>query len=79
MNCYVTFFPSYCLFQDQVSGKTIGNVKANDGLYCLTEDRIFSFTNKAVLTATTNAKVLLWHNHLGHPSFPYLIVSAFFH
>ena len=41
MYCCVTFFPSYCLFQNQVLGRTIGNAKAKDGLYYLTEDRIF--------------------------------------
>ena len=60
MNCCVTFFPSYCLFHNQVSGRTIGNAKAKDGLYYLTEDKIFPSTNKAILTATTDAKILLW-------------------
>jgi len=35
MNCSVIFSPSYCLFQDQVSGRMIGNAKAMGGLYYL--------------------------------------------
>lgn len=72
MNCYVTFFPSYCLFQDQASKRMIGNARARDNLYYLVEDTSVSAANKASLTVTTNAKILLWHKRLGHPSFPYL-------
>jgi len=33
MNCRVIFLPSYCIFQDQASGRTIGSAEAKDGLY----------------------------------------------
>ena len=34
LDCKVTFYPTYCVFQDQVMGKTIGHDKEN-GLYFL--------------------------------------------
>lgn len=33
LNCHVTFYPSYCDFQDQGSGRRIGRAKEKDGLY----------------------------------------------
>ena len=33
LDCIVTFFPSYCIFQDRSSRKVIGSVEENDGLY----------------------------------------------
>jgi len=72
MNCNVIFYPSYCVFHDQVSGRMIGNAKVMDGLYCLAINLLNSSSNKVVLSVSTNAKFLLWHKHLGHHSLPYL-------
>ena len=35
LNCAVVFFPSHCVFQDLVTGKTIGIAKEQGGLYYL--------------------------------------------
>ncbi|XP_028106008.1 uncharacterized protein LOC114305088 [Camellia sinensis] len=35
LNCCVTFFPDHCLFQDLVTGRTIGSGSAENGLYFL--------------------------------------------
>ena len=35
LDCKVTFYPAYRVFQDQVMGKIIGHAKENDGLYFL--------------------------------------------
>ncbi|XP_052172603.1 uncharacterized protein LOC127788414 isoform X1 [Diospyros lotus] len=58
--------------EDQVLGRLIGSAKAMGGLYYLEGDPLNFWTNDSVLNVTWNAKVLLRHKHLGHPSFPYL-------
>ena len=35
LNCRAIFYPSYCVFQELDSGKTIGNARECDGLYIL--------------------------------------------
>ena len=35
LNCVAKFYPSYCEFQDLLSGRMIGNAKENEGLYYL--------------------------------------------
>lgn len=72
MGCSVTFFPSHCIFQDQASRKMIGSARMIDGLYYLAGDIPNSSHNKAALNVTADDKVLLWHQRLGHPNFPYL-------
>jgi len=34
LKCFVTFFPTHCVFQDLATGRTIGTVKEQGGLYC---------------------------------------------
>ncbi|KAL5846693.1 hypothetical protein ACOSQ3_010217 [Xanthoceras sorbifolium] len=33
--CVTKFFPTYCVFQDMISGKTIGTAKIQSGLYVI--------------------------------------------
>ncbi|KAF2322304.1 hypothetical protein GH714_010849 [Hevea brasiliensis] len=35
LNCCITFFDTHCIFQDKVSGKTIGSARQENGLYYL--------------------------------------------
>ena len=35
LKCYAIFFPSYCVFQEQSSGRRIGLAKERNGLYHL--------------------------------------------
>lgn len=37
LNCNVIFYPSYCIFQDQGTGKMIGHAREKNGLYYLEE------------------------------------------
>jgi len=34
LNCSITFSPTHCIFQNLATGKTIGVVKEQGGLYC---------------------------------------------
>ena len=74
-NCAVTFFDSYCVFQEQNSGKMIGNAKLQDGLYYFadveSEDKI-AHGCSGVSSSSVRNEFFLWHNRLGHPSFNYL-------
>ena len=70
------FFRYHCEFQDLISGKTSGNAKECDGLYYFNNDQN---VNKQALVSSSGSvsvsnfnKIMLWHNRLGHPSFPYL-------
>ena len=73
MNCSVFFYPSHCIFQDQVSGKRIGHAKERDGLYYLEEPRTSSvIKNKlplSLLSSSNKDTIWLHHFRLGHPSF----------
>ena len=77
LQCSVFFSASGCVFQDQVSGRTIGIGRLHEGLYVLVEGII---SNKSALnsvglnsvSAIHNSDVFLWHFRLGHPSFFYL-------
>ena len=74
-NCCVIFHESYCLFQDQSSGKTIGSARMINGLYYF-EDNISK--NKiaqglsSISSSSVYDQIMIWHYRLGHPSFSYL-------
>lgn len=72
INCHTVFHPSYCVFQDQVSGRTIGLAKEKDELYYL-ETPINS--KKVIIIClsflSSSSKDVIWlhHFHLRHSSF----------
>ncbi|CAL5350327.1 unnamed protein product [Camellia sinensis] len=67
LNCCVTFFPDHCLFQDLVTGRTIGSGSAENGLYFLDQPDKLAYSSTT--SSTTSTDVWLWHRRLGHPSF----------
>ncbi|CAL5365889.1 unnamed protein product [Camellia sinensis] len=67
LNCCVTFFPDHCLFQDLVTGRTIGSGSAENGLYFLDQPDKLAYSSTT--SSTTPTDVWLWHRRLGHPSF----------
>ncbi|KAL5798657.1 hypothetical protein ACOSQ2_003477 [Xanthoceras sorbifolium] len=84
--CVTKFFPTYCVFQDMISGKTIGTAEIQSGLYVIkaeaskgiqghsAESKTFSLESMSKSMSKSNKEsiVLLWHYRLGHPSFLYL-------
>ncbi|KAL5840582.1 hypothetical protein ACOSQ4_013190 [Xanthoceras sorbifolium] len=83
-NCFAFFSHTQCIFQDLVSGKTIGNARMREGLYILQEDNsarkgsqpreYVSFKSQVTESVTLNKNnaIMLWHFRLGHPNFMYL-------
>jgi hypothetical protein len=82
LNCRVIFYSYYCLFQDLVTGRMIGSGSLKDGLYHLdsqpdTQGRLTQAyhtvqTDDSAYTVQTDdsaARIWLWHQRLGHPSF----------
>lgn len=63
LNCSVTFFLDYCIFQDLHTKKEIGLGKENGGLYHLMVEPV---PIASVLTHKNES--YLWHWRLGHPS-----------
>jgi transposase InsO family protein len=74
--CNVVFHHSYCVFQDEDSGRMIGHARERDGLYYLETPSQSSIT-KGKLSysfvfehfSSNKEKVWLHHRRLGHPSF----------
>lgn len=70
LKCYATFFPSYCVFQDQGSGRRIGLAKERSGLYHLeSSQRVRSNFSLSFLSSSNKDAIWLYHLRLGHPSF----------
>ena len=76
VHCHVTFYPSYCDFQDQGSGRRIGRAKEKDGLYSLetspTPSMIKKNLSSSFLCSSNKDAIWLHHFRLGHPSFAVL-------
>jgi hypothetical protein len=67
LNCYVSFYPSLCIFQDLKTRRMIGMGHEVGGLYYL--DLAPSVPPRALQSSTS---ALQWHCRLGHPSVPTL-------
>ncbi|GAV70803.1 gag_pre-integrs domain-containing protein/UBN2_3 domain-containing protein [Cephalotus follicularis] len=73
LNCKVTFSPTYCIFQELVSGHTIGKGTTSGGLYLLDETpSIMASHATATSTSSSLAEIKRWHHRLGHPPFSVL-------
>lgn len=63
-NCSVEFFPSYCVFQDLSSRKTIGSAREYAGLYYFEEADVSKPSQIAICDSaytSRDSEVLLWH------------------
>lgn len=61
-NCFGKFFPSYCLFQDISSGKTIDSAKKSKGLYNFDETDVSKQSQITICdsaSVTRNSKIML--------------------
>lgn len=76
LNCTVTFWPSFCIFQDILTRKTLGYGVRRGKLYYLdlTKDGEKQIGQLHLMEGDTKArdKAWLWHRRLGHLSFGYL-------
>ena len=71
LNCFVTFWPNECIFQDITTHKILGCGIRRGRLYYLDENR----RNEALSAGIREGdKTLawLWHRRLGHLSYSYL-------
>jgi len=69
LNCCVTFFPHYCVFQDLSSGKVRVTGEARDGLYILStqvEDETYIPQRCLTVTQGVEDKAIVWHQRLCH-------------
>uniref|UniRef100_A0A2N9EMG3 Integrase catalytic domain-containing protein n=1 Tax=Fagus sylvatica TaxID=28930 RepID=A0A2N9EMG3_FAGSY len=64
LHCSIAFFPSYCVFQDLKTKRTIGGGFEKDGLYYF---RPFHTSIPSALRSSVSP--YQWHCRLGHPSF----------
>ena len=71
LNCFVTFTPSHCVFQDQITRRMIWYAERKGALYYLnTHWKIGDSISQALITTNNPSKVYqiwLWHKWLGHP------------
>jgi len=72
LNCTVTFWPSFCVFQDILTRKILGYGVKRDKLYYLelteTEGQKFSRAYQARSLDTDRETIWLWHRRLGRLS-----------
>jgi hypothetical protein len=73
LNCPVIFYSYYCFFQDLVTGNMISSGSLKDGLYYLdsqpnTQGGLIQAFH-TVRADDSAARIWLWHQRLGHPSF----------
>lgn len=68
LNCYVSFWPNKCFFQDIATDQILGYGTRRGRLYYLEEERLAEAYN----VEGRNELAWLWHRRLGHLSFGYL-------
>ena len=68
LNCYVTFWPNKCTFQDITTNRMLGSGIRKGKLYYLEEKR----QAEAYNVERKKSPLWLWHRRLGHLSFSYL-------
>ena len=87
-NCRVVFFESHCEFQEQNSGRMIGNAELCAGLYlfppdesqqekpytklCVSPESQFPSMSVSSSLSNKDSAIMLLHYRLGHPNFLYL-------
>lgn len=73
LNCRVIFYSYYCFFQDLATGKMIDSGSLKDGLYYLDSQPdthgLLIQAYHIVQADDLAARIWLWHQRLGHPSF----------
>ena len=75
LKCYAIFFPSYCVLQEQGSGRRIGLAKERSGLYHLeSSQKTSNNLSLSFLSSSNKDTIWLYHLRLGHPSFRVLMV-----
>ncbi|KAK3004629.1 hypothetical protein RJ639_019506 [Escallonia herrerae] len=70
LKCQANFYFIRCEFQEMVSGRMIGNVRASGGLYFF-EDGTNSrkhVQSTCLKSVSDSNDVMLWHYRLGHPN-----------
>lgn len=74
--CHADFFAYHCVFQELLTGKTIGYAREHEGLYYLDSNNFSSNIPRIVTCNTVSlpriSTLELWHQRLGHPSFHYM-------
>jgi len=77
LNCFVSFYPGFCLFQDLTSGTLKGIGKESDGLYLMCSqpyndtdlsDSSTAGVHRVHVATKTKEDILLWHKRLAHSS-----------
>lgn len=73
LNCYASFYPDFCTFQDLSTGRVKLLGKEQDGLYLLREHKGsgYSLTSHSLLSKEVPGSGL-WHQRMGHVPLPIL-------
>ena len=62
LNCNISFFPSFCLFQDLLTKRIVGRRQESEGLYILDQE----LSKPKACSGIANPHEV--HCRLGHPS-----------
>lgn len=72
LNCYVSFWPKECYFQDIETNRMLGSGTRRGRLYYLKEEEEQAQAHAIVQDHEKKGLPWLWHHRLGHLSFGYL-------